>query len=322
MRLAFKRSRANDSAAQQKARPRVTETTDTPIESLLRALASAPDMEALTIDQLRSATEMLAKASTMNGSTVRTDESLGGSRGAWICTPSSRVDHVILYVHGGAFVSGSIESHLPITSALAELANCRVYAVDYRLAPESLFPAALDDCKAAFKALVDDRGIKHLAVVADSAGAALALATQMSARDDGLRQADVLVLLSPWTDLGCSSSSYQARVNMDPLLSQQFLGKMAKLYLGEHDPADPSASPQFGDFTGLAPLLIQVGTREVLYGDALGLGKVAQAAGIEYDLDVWPDMIHVWHGFRDQLPEAEAALIKVSEYVQSIWSRA
>ncbi|MEM8981814.1 MAG: alpha/beta hydrolase [Pseudomonadota bacterium] len=273
----------------------------------------------MSVEQLRAATEYLAKSQPSRAPFTRINASLGGVPGAWIEAERSDRHSVIAYIHGGAFVAGSIDSHLPITAALSTAAQCRVWAIDYRLAPESPYPAARHDCQAALAALTADPDIKHLAIVADSAGSALALSVLMDARNERGSKVDAVVLICPWADLSCTAANDEGLEAGDPLLSQAFLKKMAGLYLAGHDPMDPSASPLYGDFADLPPLLIQTGTRDVLYADAIALERAALAADIDCILDVWPDMIHVWHAFGGLLPEARSALDQVGEFLQSVW---
>ncbi len=291
----------------------------TPIAKLIERLSKAPNFAALSIEQQRAATEALAGAAPDIAPATCTTQRLGDVDGAWIESPASKAPHAILFIHGGAFVAGSVRSHLPLTAPLAEYAEARVYAVDYRLAPEAPYPAGLEDCQVALAALAAQADIDSVAVVADSAGAALGLSSLIAARDAGERNAHVAVFISPWTDLSCSAKTFDSLQDDDPLLSRDFLTKMAGYYLGSHSATDPAVSPQFGDLQGLPPMLLQTGTRDVLHGDALSLHEHAVAAGCECTLDVWPEMIHVWHGFRGLLPEADAALRQVGQFLKANW---
>lgn len=289
------------------------------IDHLIELLSGAPDPLSLTIQQQRSATEALARGALAGLDFECTDASLGGIPGAWMEVGESRSDRAVFFIHGGAFVAGSVNSHKPVTAALARYARARVFAVDYRLAPESPFPAAIHDCEIAANAFHRLSDVDRFAVVADSAGASLALSLLMNSRQQFLPGCHALVLLCPWADLSCSGK-YFGKVNEpDPILSREFLTKMAEHYLGGHDPFDPLVSPMFGNFKGLPPTLIQSGTRDLLHADALELKEKAAAAGVACTHQTWSGMVHVWHGFLASLPQAQEALSQVGDFLEDCW---
>lgn len=291
----------------------------TPIELLIRALSKAPDPLTVTIAKQRAATEALASAAQPDFPVISRNDKIDGVPGAWIETEQSRPSRVIFYVHGGAFVAGSVSSHLPLTAALARHAEARVFAVDYPLAPEHPFPAALRDCELAFDGICHLGTRKKMAVVADSAGASLALALLMRQEAAPGSNCDAAALMCPWVDLSCAAPGFGDLAKPDPLLSREFLLKMAGHYLAGHDPVDPAASPIHGDLSGLPPLLIQSGTRDLLHADAQALEREAIASGIECRHSVWADMIHMWHAFPAYLPQAQEALIEVGEFLVDAW---
>jgi acetyl esterase/lipase len=296
-------------------------TDAAPIERLKAALARAPNPALLTVEQHRAATEQLAISNPPAPDIVVHEAEAGGVNGAWIETPQSRRQHVIFYIHGGAFIAGSVQSHRSIAGELARHARARVFSVEYRRAPEAPFPAPLDDCLAAYRSVIDSSGIKKLAVAGDSAGGGLALSTIMDARDQGMRQADAAYLISPWADLTCGAASYQDLRDSDPIISRELLQKTAGLYLSGEDPRDKRASPIFGEFHDLPPILIQVGACEVLLNDSREIVRKAVDSGAGATLDVWPDMIHVWHAFTSFLPQATEALQRAGDYLHSSWER-
>jgi monoterpene epsilon-lactone hydrolase len=242
----------------------------------------------------------------------------GGVRAEWICAPESRDDRAMLYLHGGCYSSGSVETHRDLMTRLALAASMRVLGLNYRLAPEDPFPAAVDDASAAYRWLLD-MGIApaRIAIAGDSAGGGLALATTIATRDAGLPLAGALVCLSPWVDLGLSGASMDAKAGDDPIVSREMLRGWAKLYLGDHDARTPLASPLYADLHGLPPLLIQVGASEVLLDDATRLAERASTAGVETTLEVWPEMIHVWQTFAAILPEGRRAIARIGEFVRT-----
>ncbi len=242
----------------------------------------------------------------------------GGVRAEWICTPESRDDRATLYLHGGCYGSGSVETHRDLMTRLSLAASTRVLGLNYRLAPVHPFPAAVEDAAAAFRWLLDT-GIEsaRIAIAGDSAGAGLALATTITSRDDGLPLPAAVVCLSPWVDLELTGASMETKAGDDPIVSREMLLGWAKLYLGDHDARTPLVSPLYADFHGIPPLLIQVGSSEVLLDDATRLAERASTAGVNTALEVWPDMIHVWHTFAAILPEGRQAIARIGEFIRT-----
>lgn len=225
-------------------------------------------------------------------------------------------DHV-LHLHGGGYVMGDPGGSRGFTTALALATGARVVSLDYRLAPDHPFPAAVDDALAAYRALLD-AGVapSRLAIGGESAGGGLTVAALLAIRDAGLPQPACAVALSPWVDLTCAGASHDACADRDPLLTRGVLLEMADQYLLGQDPRAPLASPAGADLRGLPPLLIQVGADEVLLDDAITLAQRAEAAGIPTRLEVWPDMIHVWQMFAGALPEADEAIARIAGFLR------
>ena len=292
----------------------------TPNEKLKAAFARSPDPVGLSIEEQRAATEGLIQynppASDIAFETVATKK----LRGAWIKTPTSQDQRVILYIHGGAFVAGSAMTHLSLAGELARAASARVFSVDYRLAPEAPFPSGYDDCVSAYEEIASMPGVASFAVAGDSAGGGLALSTLMYARDQKWQLPTATVLFSPWADLSRDKECDAALESKDLVLSHAFLKKMAGLYLGDKDPSAPEASPAHGRFKDLPPMLIQVSNAEILLNDARLIEKNAARAGASIELDIWPDMLHVWQGFTKVLPQAKDALVKAGGFISAQWS--
>lgn len=242
---------------------------------------------------------------------------INGLKADWNVPTGMSGGPVLLYFHGGGYVQGSPLSHRHMTGRLALEANLRVLSVDYAMAPEHVFPAAVNDGLKSYRWLLD-QGVPpgQIALAGDSAGGGLAVATMMMARDSDLPLPNCAVLLCPWTDLTCATGSYQTRAAVDPMTTEAGLKAMAEIYLGGADPKEPLASPNFGNLKGLPPLYIQVGNDEVLLDDARHLANRAGEQGVGVRLDVVEDMFHVWQAFYQMLPQADDALIKIGAYLR------
>jgi monoterpene epsilon-lactone hydrolase len=247
---------------------------------------------------------------------------LGGIAALRIATPHSRPDRHILFLHGGGYVTGSPELYRHITWRFAGAAGAPVAAIDYRLAPEHPFPAALDDAAATWHGLLDE-GVdpRRAAIIGDSAGGGLALALGLRLRDAGAPLPAAIVAISPWTDLALSGPSLHRNAAADPLQNAADLPFIAASYLAGADPRNPYASPVYGDPAGLPPSLIQVGSDEILVDDAVRMAEGMCQAGCEVALEIWPRMPHVWHAFAPVIPEALRAIARIGEFVQQNTAR-
>ena len=208
-------------------------------------------------------------------------------------------------------------SHRDLIAQIALASGCRVLAINYRLAPEHRFPAALDDALAAYGWLFD-RGLKpdNVAFAGDSAGGNLALAAMLALRERGLPLPVSAVLMSPWTDLAATGESYVSRADADPIHQRPMILALAKNYLGEDgDPCNPLASPLYADLTGLPPLVIQVGDRETVLDDSTMFADKARAAGVDVELQVWDGMVHVFQMFASEIAEARQAIDSIARFL-------
>lgn len=232
-------------------------------------------------------------------------EVLGGVPGEWV-EGASEARATLLYLHGGGFIACSPRTHRPITAAFASK-GFRVFAPEYRLAPEHPFPAAVEDAIASWRALrasVPGR----MVVAGDSAGGNLALALMLALRDARDTLPDAAALFSPATDLTGGSASLAGNSRRDAMFRGDALVHLAMAYLNGADPRAPLVSPLYGDLTGLPPLLVHVGEREVLRDDSIRLAERARAAGVQVDLRVWPVVPHVWQFAHAFIPEARSSL--------------
>ena len=226
----------------------------------------------------------------------------------------------VLYFHGGGYVSGSPpDRYLPLAGAVALAANARVHAVDYRLAPETRFPGAFEDCLAAYRWTVGDGGAdpQSVAVLGDSAGGNLAVAVAVAARDENLRLPSCVAAISPFADLTFSGASLELRKVADPYVTRELLESMAAEYLDGADPADPRCSSVFADLHDLPPLLIQVGEDEILFDDATRIRDAARAAGVDTTFEPWAHGIHVWPVYISAgLPESALAIEQLAAFLK------
>jgi len=233
-------------------------------------------------------------------------------------TPGVRDDAVLLYLHGGGYVLGGPREYRGLTAEIGRSAGLPVLAIHYRLAPEHPFPAAVDDAVAAYRALLDEGlSASRIVVAGDSAGGGLAVAMQVAARDTGLPMPAGAVAISPWADLSCSGGSMTTKAAQDPSVTRDGLLRLAGHYLRGTPPGHPLASPVHADLTGLPPLLVQVGSAEILLDDSTRLAAAAAAAGVRVRLDAWPDMVHVWHFFSFLLPEARQAIQEAGAFLRA-----
>ena len=246
----------------------------------------------------------------------------GGVQAEWLVPPDVLSDRVVLYFHGGSYNSGSARSHRSLAGHVAHAAGARGLNVDYRLAPEHSFPAAVEDALASYRWLLDnDLTPDQIAVAGDSAGGGLVLALLVALRDEGQPLPAAGVCLSPWTDLAATGESWRSKARAELVCDPGALKKSAQLYLNGANPHTPLASPLYADLSGLPPLLIQVGTEEILLSDSTRLAEKARSAGVDVTLEVWPGMGHEWHFVYKLLPEARRAIKQIGTFVRQAYER-
>lgn len=242
----------------------------------------------------------------------------GGVPAEWTETPGVEPGRVILFLHGGGYVSGSIRSHRHMIAEAGRQAKARTLALEYRLAPEHPFPAALDDARAGYRFLLssgfDPAGI---VIAGESAGGGLTVAALVSLRDMGAPLPARAWCSSPWVDLTMSGSTMTSKAAVDPLIQRDYLTELAGAYLHGLDPLNPLVSPIHADLRGLPPMLIQVGSAETLLSDSIALAARVGEADVRVTLQVWPEMIHAWHLFHPQLAAGREALQEVGWFVRA-----
>ena len=238
----------------------------------------------------------------------------------WVVAPSADPDSRLLYLHGGGYVSGSSANYLPLAAEISTAAQCAVLLPDYRLAPEHPFPAGLEDCIRTYEWMITSgpygqSPAKATFIAGDSAGGGLTLATLLALRDRGRPMPLGGIPMSAFTDLTLASKSIQSQSENELFMHPSCLPEFVKLYVAAGDVRNPLVSPVFGDFTGIPPLLIQVGEYEVIRDDSVRVATKAQADGVEVRLEVWPGQVHVFQ-VRD-LPESREAVDHIADFMQS-----
>lgn len=277
-----------------------------------------PRLARQSVEERRRAIDTRVGGSTRRGAQVERLNA-GGVPAEWVDIPRPASRAVLYHLHGGGFCAGSCASERPLLTRLARAAGARGFAVDYRLAPEHPFPAAVEDTVAAYRWLLK-AGVASADIVlsGSSAGGALALAALVSLRDAGDPLPASCILLSPATDLTLSGESFVTKARADPVLSQEYVRRATRLYIGQGNPKEPLASPLFADLQGLPPLLIHVGSSEILLSDSTRLARRAEEAGVNVTLKVWDGLFHVFHtaGF---LPESRRALAEIGAFAEACY---
>lgn len=241
----------------------------------------------------------------------------GGVPAEWIIAPGAAGDRVLLYLHGGGYVVGSMRSYRVALSRMSRASGARVLGLDYRLAPENPFPAPVEDSVAAYRWLLSNGADPAKIVIAgDSAGGGHTVSTLVYLRYLGEPLPAAGVCLSSWTDLANTGESIITNAEVDPIDTRELLDNLASLYMGDRDRRTPLASPLYADLRGLPPLLFQVGTSEILLDDSTRLAERARAAGVDVALEVWDDMIHDWFLFAPILPEGQQAIERIGQFIR------
>lgn len=232
-------------------------------------------------------------------------------------TPESKNDRIVLFLHGGAYIAGSVDTSKYHAVLISRFAKAQLLSVDYRLAPEHPFPAALDDAVKAYNWLMKEKKFtpNRIAIAGVSAGGGLTVATLLKLRDLGTELPAAAVCISPWADLAFTGETFKSRANIDPFTTPHDLDFAANLYVKENDPRNPFISPVYADLQRLPPLFIIAGTAEILYDDSIRLAESAKSAGVEVILDIWEDMIHAFPVFAKVAPESQKAIEKISNFI-------
>lgn len=279
----------------------------------------APNFKADSpVQKQRIALENLAKLSILPTRTKVQHVRVADVPADWISVGTTPEDCVVLYLHGGAYSIGSPRTHRDIAARISKATGIRVLSIDYRLAPEHPHPAAVQDAVKAYRWLLENGfAAQKIVIAGDSAGGGLAIAALVSLRDAGVPLPAAAVCLSPWTDLQGTGESMTTHVEADPFLTPEWLQSMAQHYVADGDSRLSLISPVHADLHGLPPMLVQVGSDEILLSDATRLAERARDAGVKTTLEVWGNMWHVWHFFSGQMPEGKRAMTGVGRFVRS-----
>lgn len=289
--------------------------------TLLKILArwdrDSSEKNPFSLTQARARAERISKHLGLPPNVNVAKYNAGGVPVMWL-TPCSCVENaVVLHFHGGGYVMGSAAMALPLSARIAVAARVQVVSVDYRLAPEHPFPAAVEDAVSAYRWLVrQEHSPTRVFLAGESAGGGLTLACLLSLRDAGERLPEAAVLLSPWLDLEATGASAREQARADPVLTPATLNSWASLYMGNLDRREPLASPLYADPSGLPPILIQVGKDEILLDDSVRFTELARKAGVSVDLELWPGMMHIWHIAARWLPEGQQAIDRIGAFIR------
>ena len=241
----------------------------------------------------------------------------GGRPAMWAVPKTSSTDRVLLCIHGGGFVGGSVYTHRKMYGHLAKATGARALLVSYSLLPQGVYPTPLDDVEAAYKWVLEQGTAPgHVALAGDSAGGWLAVTVQLRARQRGLPLPAAATLISPWTDLEASGESYETNRDKDPFFLREVVQALGRGFVGDADPRDPLIRLLHADLSGLRPVYIQVGEDETLLDDARGLDEMARKAGVDARLDVFPGMLHTFQMAAGRAPEADDAIRRMAGWLR------
>ena len=284
------------------------------VRAVTGAYFTTVDAKKANVHSIRRRWHVLSKALSVARGVERTADQVNGLTAEWL-EPRNAVDNkLILYLHGGAYVMGGCATHRQLVSHIAVAAGVRALLPEYRLAPENPFPAAIDDAVGVFRTLLSSGfSAKDIVIAGDSAGGGLTMATLLSLRDAGDPLPAAACLLSPWLDLAATGETMSTNAHRDPWFQPEDMPFIASYYCDEDRLKNPLVSPVYGDFAGLPPIYIQVGEDEILLSDSM---RVAQKAGGEVELEIWPGMWHVFQVFMRQMPESRAAIRKLGDFIR------
>ncbi len=270
----------------------------------------------LSLDQERKYLDDLGRKQKMPSNMNVTKIHVGGIPAESISGSGANAGRVIIYFHGGSYSLGSCQSHRFLVAHISKAAKIPVVLPEYRLAPEFPFPAAVEDALAVYQVILNSSNAKKIILVGDSVGGGLAVALAVVLKERNIALPAAIVCLSPVVDLGLTGESIYSKAKEDVILNPETFKKYIARYIGHTDTKHPLMSPIYADLTGLPPLLIQVGGKEILLCDSTRLADKARSSGVDVTLDIWPDMWHVWPYFVNYIPEGQVAINKIAAFIQ------
>ncbi|MDA1134755.1 MAG: alpha/beta hydrolase [Proteobacteria bacterium] len=291
------------------------------LKNIIAAKRNNPYTENKTIDQLRKETGTAGALIPLPDNTKFKRILAGNVYAEWITCGDVDTDKIFMFIHGGGYYRGSIAATRATVARISAEAKVRCLSIEYRLAPEHPFPAAVDDTYTAYNWLLKE-GInpKNIIVSGQSAGGGLCLALLLKIKENNGFQPKGAVAISPWTDLSQSGKTMITNANIDPVISKQYLDRMANLYLSKTPNISPLASPLYGDLSGLPPMLVQVGSAETMLDDSKRFVERAKEAKVDVQIEVWEDMFHGWHGSAHILKEAEEAIKSIGLFCRNLFN--
>ena len=287
------------------------------LQAVIDLLTSRQQASKLTIQDARAGKTIFMRNVGCDTQVDVTSVDANGVLAEWVAAPNANDNSAVLFLHGGAYILGSIESNRELAARISKSTRSRVLNIEYRLAPENPFLAAVEDATDAYRWVLD-QGIDpaQIAIAGASAGGGLTVAALVSFRDSGSPMPACAVCISPWVDLECIGETMTSKASVDPMIQRDGLVGIANIYLNGPDSRTPLAAPLHVDLTGLPPTLVLVGTWETLLSDSTRLVEKAESAGVDVTLEQWDEMIHVWPIYAPVLPEGQQAIDRIGEFVR------
>lgn len=287
------------------------------LQAVIDLLTSRQQASKLTIQDARAGKTIFMRNIGCDTQVDVTSVDANGVLAEWVAAPNANDNCAVLFLHGGAYILGSIESNRELAARISKSTRSRVLNIEYRLAPENPFLAAVEDATDAYRWVLD-QGIDpaQIAIAGVSAGGGLTVAALVSFRDSGSPMPACAVCISPWVDLECIGETMTSKASVDPMIQRDGLVGIANIYLNGPDPRTPLDAPLHVDLTGLPPTLVLVGTWETLLSDSTRLVEKAESAGVDVTLEQWDEMIHVWPIYAPVLPEGQQAIDRIGEFVR------
>ena len=271
----------------------------------------------ININEGRIGFQAIGNTYSVHSEIIRENVEIAGIPGSWFIPQNASENDIIFYIHGGAFIFGSADSHAPMVSHIAHKLQKRILLIDYRLAPEFPFPQGLNDCSSVIQAVYNENPALKFGIIGDSAGGNLALSTQLFLKDHNGPKSEYTIIISPWTDLECKNKSFERNKIKDVVLSKPYLLEAAKLYVVNEPLTDPLVSPVNGDFEGFSPVMILCGTSEILEDDSIHLNDQLLKYNVISELHEFENELHVWLFENINSEASQQALEMMSKFIKN-----